>query len=182
MRNAHPRLHAGALPCKRLGRVPACIDLFESTRPIFQRIRRIRRVPFASRPVNRACLSRRALSTGRAASCNAHPRLHAGAHTEPSTEQLSIRRRHRQTLNERLADHLQTLSERPEVSCPGPVCVAQFVVLRACVTVCGQNRPSELRGASRARAWSNDGNPLGWLARRCLQCTPPLTTRVILVL
>ena len=32
------------------------------------------------------------------------------------------------------------------MSCPGPVCVAQFVVLRACVTVCGQNRPSELVG------------------------------------
>ena len=43
------------------------------------------------RPVNRACLSRRALSTGHAASRNAHPRLHAGAHTEPRTDQLSIR-------------------------------------------------------------------------------------------
>ena len=44
-------------------------------------------------------------------------------------------RRHRQTLSERLTAHLQTLSDRPAVSCPGPVCVAQFVVLRACVTV-----------------------------------------------
>ena len=33
------------------------------------------------------------------------------------------------------------------------MCVAQFVVLLSCVTVYGQNRPSELRGASRARAW-----------------------------
>jgi len=124
-----------------------------------------------------------ALSIGRAAFRNAHPRLHAGAHTEPRTEQLSIRvqathgqhsgpgpfqcrrrfgsgRRHRQTLSERLAAHLQTMSERPAVSCPGPVCVAQFVVLLACVTVCCQNRPGDLRGASRARAWP----------RRCWSC------------
>ena len=183
-------------------------------------------MPFASRPVAR----------------NAHPRLHAGAHTESRTEQLSIRvqathgqhtgpgpfqcrrrfpgcgrhqpprrrttrgplrrrvpavlrggcskhplsmlpksqgqqtsgqavlldtsgsgRRHRQTLSERLTAHLQTLSERPAVSCPGPVCVAQFVVLRACVTVCGQNRLSDLCGASLARAWQ-------WLCWSCLDC------------
>ncbi len=152
------------------------------------------------------CLSRRALSrpagafASRPVARNAHPRLHAGAHTESRTEQLSIRvqathghhtvpgpfqcrrrfpgcgrhqpphrrttrgplrrrvpavlrggcskhplsmlpksqgqqtsgqavllatsgsgRRHCQTLSERLAAHLQTLSERPPVSCPGPV-------------------------------------------------------------
>ena len=60
-------------------------------------------------------------------------------------------RRHRQTLSERVAAHLQTLSDRPAVSCP--VVCRSICCAVACVTVCGQNRPSELRGASRARAW-----------------------------
>ena len=108
------------------------------------------------------CLSRCDLSTGRAfrvapcqqgtlplamhipasmqaGMCIARGSVHAGAHTEPRTDQLSIRvqathgqhtgpgpfqcrrrtsgsgRRNRQTLSERLAAHLQTLSERPAV-------------------------------------------------------------------
>ena len=44
-------------------------------------------------------------------------------------------RRHRQTLSERLTAHLQTLSERPAVSCPGPVCRSICCVARLCHSV-----------------------------------------------